>query len=562
MPPPLNVPLLLPRLHKSGRITAFTPVKKKPDNWNVEIEPGLPTHVPRLLHLNIWPGAVTTPSPANPLGLPAELTQALAFLTRTKKIACISPLVKTRFQIWSKAVDVPGLTPGQNEQFRGSLDRAVLNAPVPAPSPAIADDLRGRLLLTLTGDDPSFVIGALARLRGVSVVEPVPAMYQGPGGPLLAPPPLLNFKVPSTPSTQNTTSDPLNRKKIQDEELADWDNLVVGPAIPQSSNIAILDSGAFADHPSFSGDAILTPDTNWFPRPLTDVYGHGTHIASQILGRKVDDDILSVIPSGILPSSNAFCFNIFQPQPNKNLHFEVDVSAFYTALYTARLWHPVKVINLSIWMKDRPGKVLMEELNDVEGSGIIIVCCAGNNQTSTPGVPLELDSAYRVLYPARLPRILSIGATNNESVRASFSRFSTWNRWGWDGNDYELDEAGRWPLVDLAAPGVAIWGAALGTGTGSVAGALAPHVTSQDSKYGAIRMSGTSMAAPYVTAAIAAIRSDPKWSSESNFAVRQLLRKSIDSSRIPQSSGFSITVETSEFYGTGALDYAVLLDLA
>lgn len=81
--------------------------------------PGLPDFVPNLLHLNFWAGAVTTPTPNNPLGLPLEVLQALAFFTRKPgaKIVAISPLVKTQFKIWAIPGDIPGLTVPHLTQF-------------------------------------------------------------------------------------------------------------------------------------------------------------------------------------------------------------------------------------------------------------------------------------------------------------------------------------------------------------------------------------------------------------------------------------------------------------
>ncbi len=557
MPPPLNTLTLGPRLHKSGRITGFVEMKDDPVNRNVEIAPGLPAHVPQLLHLNLWPGAITTPTSSNPLGLPDEVTQALAFLTRSpRRISGISPLVKTAFRIWTRPLSIPGLTEGQLNAFVGTLDGEVLNADVPVPSLAIATELRSRLLLTLTKSaDPNYVIGALSGLRGVSLVEPVTALYHSPRESLFDDPPA------TVPEAKQVGEDYLYEwmhkmtYRTDPTVSAAWDTLV-------TDNIAILDSGALKSHPSLVG-AAEPPDAKWFPRSMDDVYGHGTHIASQIVGRDLSQDaeFAGLIPTGVLPKAKALCFNIFFKTPNANNHFEINPQALHTALSAIRWWHTeISVINLSIWMKGEPSQTILDDFAALEGQGVVIVACAGNNDKPTPNTVLGKDSAYRVLYPARLPKILSVGAIDGMSVRAPFSRFSTGNTNRRDGNDFHLKDAGRWPLVDIVAPGVKVWGAGLDSNEiKSSKAALVPSVTTQ-SGYGAIRLRGTSMAAPYVTAGIAAVCATR--SSVKAEAVRLLIRASVDSTHInlPANHGLANgKAFKEEFYGAGALDYTALI---
>ena len=258
------------------------------------------------------------------------------------------------------------------------------------------------------------------------------------------------------------------------------------------------------------------------------------------------------IREGVLPQSQALCFNIFRTQPNSNGDFEINISAFYTALYTIRLKQRVAVINMSIWMKDEPSETILKEFAKVDAADIVIVACAGNNFDGAANSELGKDSAYRVLYPARLPNILSVGAINGSSLRAEFSRFSSWNNNGRDGNDYFAKDAGRWPLVDVVAPGVKVWGAAAAKDT-----LITPHRTAGG--FGAVRLKGTSMAAPYVTAGIAAIRAiSPKWAGASAGEVRELVRTSVDA--IPGQT--SLFPQSRELFGTGLLNYGTLVTKA
>ena len=219
----------------------------------------LPATFPQLLHLNLWPGAIVPPSSTNPLGLPDEVTMALAFLTGKAgpKIVGISPLVKTQFKIWDRNFAIPGLTVTQREYFRAAVDLEILTASVPPPSMGIATDLRSRLLLTLApAVDLCFIIGALSRLRGVALVEPVPALY-GPGrGHVTDPSPVDStfLKVANDGDSiwvHTLTSRP-----------KEWHSV-------QNASLAILDSGVLDTHPIFVdngfGNAIIKPATNWFP---------------------------------------------------------------------------------------------------------------------------------------------------------------------------------------------------------------------------------------------------------------------------------------------------------
>ncbi len=550
-------PLLVARRHKSGRIDGFDELRRKPVNRNVEIVPGLPSKVPQLLHLNIWPGAIVPPSPTNPLGLTDEVTMALAFFTRKPgpKITQISPLVRTKFKIWDKTFTIPGLTVTQREHLRAAVDLEVLNASVPPPSLGVATDLRGRLLLTLApSTDPSFIIGALSRLRGVKLVEPVTALY----GPRLeevqfspkrvsvpiAIQPVARPGAKVAPPSPSPSPSPVPWMHQLLNRAASWDNIA-------AENVAILDSGAFAKHPSLAG-AIKVPDPNWFPYDLDDRYGHGTHVTSLIVGRPVPNNPLALfLPQGVLPKSTALCFNIFDPTPS-GTHFGLDISAFFTALYTIRLNHPaIAVINMSIWMKDEPGKTLLEEFAEVESEGTVMVACAGNYFGAPTESDLGIDSAYRVLYPARLPNFLSVGAINSNSERAWWSRFSTWTTVDRPGNDYFADVAGRWPMVDLVAPGAEVWGAAAAkaqTPASIVPDKVHPATNPQ---FGAVKLWGTSMAAPYVTAAVAAIRLKKGKGKKTAEEVRQLIRGGV---RIPTLANAG-SATMSELYGAGLLDY-------
>lgn len=553
-----RIPYITPVKDPRGRVTGFTE-SRNPTNRNVEIAPGLPGTVPQLLHLNFWPNALSQPNAQNPLGIPDEVTHALSVLSRPPgaKIMRIRPLVNTRFRIWNSSLAIPGLTQAQREQFRGILSAETLAANVAPPSGPIANELRSRLLLELRPNvDPCYVIGALSAFRSVKVVEVVPALYGPQRNEVI--------DVPVVPSSI--------AKQVGEDYLPDWmHEMTARPTAwdtvgqGKAANLAILDSGALLDHPSLK-DAIETPNSNWFRPSIKDVYGHGTHIASQIVGRPVTGELGQYLPHGVLPAAKALCFNIFVTEPSNN-HFGLDISAFYTALFTIRLKHPVGVVNMSIWMKYEPSETLLEEFTALDDKGIVLVACAGNHFADLPSnQPLAQDSAYRVLYPARLPKILSVGAIDGLSRRAVFSRFSTWRTTGRDGNDFYGKEAKAlkgWPLVDIVAPGVKVWGAAAKAAAFPNASLpITKPATDPANNYGAIYLRGTSMAAPYVTAGIAAIKHlHTNWATASAEEVRKLVRLSVDKADIPAPTTADEWT-SEELYGSGLLDYQALATAA
>ncbi|HXH18310.1 MAG TPA: S8 family serine peptidase [Chitinophagales bacterium] len=87
-------------------------------------------------------------------------------------------------------------------------------------------------------------------------------------------------------------------------------------------------------------------------------------------------------------------------------------------------------------------------INAASNEGIVLVAAAGNANTNTP------------FFPAAFPNVISVGATDFNDQKASFSNFGTW--------------------VDLMAPGVSIFSTLVST----------------NSSYGSL--SGTSMACPLV----------------------------------------------------------------
>jgi subtilisin family serine protease len=124
---------------------------------------------------------------------------------------------------------------------------------------------------------------------------------------------------------------------------------------------------------------------------------------------------------------------------------------------------------MSLAGEDNPGALLQDAVDYAYGKGLLILAAAGNYAVSGGSVPNP------IMYPAALPRVVSVAASDQIDYPASFSEH----------NQY----------VDLAAPGMSIYSTAKG-----------------GDNYG--YMSGTSMATPYVSALAALVWSvRPDWTN-------------------------------------------------
>jgi subtilisin family serine protease len=115
--------------------------------------------------------------------------------------------------------------------------------------------------------------------------------------------------------------------------------------------------------------------------------------------------------------------------------------------------HGAQVINLSLGGASA-STVLQDAVNYAYGKGVVLVAAAGNTGSNF------------VLYPARYPNVIAVGAVDSTNNRAGFSNYG--------------------PELDLVAPGASIYSTVIG---------------------GYDYKSGTSMAAPYVSGLAAILRS-------------------------------------------------------
>ena len=243
------------------------------------------------------------------------------------------------------------------------------------------------------------------------------------------------------------------------------------------ADVAVVDTGIDASHPDLNvagGMNCTTAD----PAAWGDGNGHGTHVAGTIAAK--DNDIGVV---GVAPGARLWAVRILASDGTGLLSWYIcgldwiaaqrDPSDGSRPLFEA--------VNMSVakWGADDGAcgalnaDVLHAAICRLVGSGVTVVAAAAND--SGP-------ASKRV--PAAYDEVITVSALADSDGRAGgLGGDKCWSWGGYDVDDTFADFSNYGPDVDLIAPGKCIWS----TKTGNTYG----------------WSSGTSMAAPHVTGAIA-----------------------------------------------------------
>ena len=251
-------------------------------------------------------------------------------------------------------------------------------------------------------------------------------------------------------------------------------------AVSQGTNIpvAIVDSGIDYTHPDLASKFIGGWDfVNNDGDPMDD-HGHGTHVAGTIaaaMSNPTGDPAADEGVVGVAPNAVILSYKVCTPDGS------CDDFAIAQAIDRA-VTDGARVINLSLGGTEY-SQAMFDAVEDAWNAGLVIVAAAGNNGVTTP------------FYPAAFPHVVSVGAFDEDHLRASFSNYST------DADDW----------VELAAPGNAIMSSypmdQCG-GAGTTPGDVGCYQW----------LSGTSMAAPHVSGAAALV-----WSRSDVFSNQQVV---------------------------------------
>jgi hypothetical protein len=209
--------------------------------------------------------------------------------------------------------------------------------------------------------------------------------------------------------------------------------------------VAVVDTGVDGTHPDLDDVLVQGTDitTHTSPTVPTDEHGHGTHVAG-IIAAEVDN---GVGVEGLLSRVRVMPVRVLG----------ADGTGSSDVVAEGVMWavdHGADVVNLSLG-GGGADPVLQAAVEYAEAHGVTVVAAMGN----------EYETGNVTSYPAAYPSVLAVGATDEVDARAPFSQTG--------------------PHIDVVAPGVNV---------------LSTYLDS-----GYAWMSGTSMATPYASAAVAAV---------------------------------------------------------
>lgn len=278
-------------------------------------------------------------------------------------------------------------------------------------------------------------------------------------------------------------------KDLQKDQLAQvqsqsigWahDRMNLGKRVPidttgKGIKIAVVDTGIDYEHPDLKiagGKCVL--DSLFLDNPCLNSYkddnGHGTHVAGIIAAQNNDYGVLGTAPDALIYGVKALDSQGYGT-----------TSSILAGLDWA-IQNKMDIINLSLTTPDNDP--LMEQLiKKAYNQGILVVAAAGNEDHIT-------GREENVLYPAKYSEVIGVsalGKTNNLIPTSSVGK-----------------------EIELTAPG------------GSILSTVPVAFDTYGTKDGYGMMSGTSMAAPHVSA-MAALYME-KFPMLNHVQIRELLR--------------------------------------
>ncbi|MDP4097368.1 S8 family peptidase [Paenibacillus sp. P96] len=214
--------------------------------------------------------------------------------------------------------------------------------------------------------------------------------------------------------------------------------------------IAILDTGCETTHPDLKGRIVggknFTHDDDGDPDNYTDYNGHGTHVAGTIAAVQNAKGVV-----GVAPEAELLIVKVLDE--NGSGDYEWIIDGIYYAIE-----EKADIISMSLGgPEDVPE--LHEAIQKAVASNILVVCAAGNEGDGR-------DSTDEFGYPGAYNEVISVGAVSLDRESSDFTNSNN--------------------EVDLVAPGEEILSTFL------------------RGKYATL--SGTSMAAPHVSGALALIK--------------------------------------------------------
>lgn len=252
----------------------------------------------------------------------------------------------------------------------------------------------------------------------------------------------------------------------QDEEIDYGTQMVEAPKAWNSNytgkniKVGVIDTGADTDHLDLTikGGVSFVEEYDGY-KGYKDYHGHGTHVAG-IIGAKHNDTGID----GVAPDTQIYAIKAFDSSG----------TAYASTVIEALDWainQKMDIINMSIGFQEAV-PALENMLKTAESKGILLVAASGNDGVTD-------KTKDNVDFPARYSSVIAVSAVDSNKKRANFNANGELgvgvDAWSSTGN-----------TVDVAAPGYNI---------------VSTYPNNQFAY-----MSGTSMAAPFVTGLLALLK--------------------------------------------------------
>ncbi|MGG2057917.1 S8 family peptidase [Priestia megaterium] len=213
--------------------------------------------------------------------------------------------------------------------------------------------------------------------------------------------------------------------------------------------VAVIDTGCDINHPSLGGKIIdgynFTDDSQGDIHNYQDFNGHGTHVTGVIVGED----------TGVAPEAKVLTLKILNKYGNGKIE-DLIKAIRYALDWNGPSNEKVRIICLSLGGKENR-KELHEVIKEAVNNKVSVVVASGNDGDGTNKVQID--------YPGYYNEVIQVGALYDEGHIATFSNHNN--------------------EIDLVAPGSRVY---------------STYLNGQYKK-----MSGTSMAAPFVAGSLALI---------------------------------------------------------
>lgn len=256
--------------------------------------------------------------------------------------------------------------------------------------------------------------------------------------------------------------------------------------------VAVCDTGINYNHPDLAGIYAGGYDfVNNDANPIDD-QGHGSHVSGTIAA--VNDGVGII---GVAPDVNLYALKVLSSTGSGSFSYCISALDWCIA-------NGITVANFSLGSSTDPGSTVKAAFDNAAAKGVICVCSAGNSGSG----------ADTVGFPAKYPSCIAVASTTSSDAWSSFSSTG--------------------PGVDIAAPGSSIYSTLYTGGYGT--------------------MSGTSMAAPHATGAVALLLSAGVSDTNGNGVVGDEVRNLLQSTAVDLgTAGFD------NYFGYGRIDVAAAL---